>query len=128
MADPTPSQKWLEYASNDLSWTKANLTEQVWYGACFTSQQAAEKALKAYLISKDEAIKKIHDLRVLVERCLNIDPDFEKLRDSCISLNFYYIPARYPDIGEFTDFTEDKAREAYQLAKEIVEFVEEKLR
>lgn len=127
MADPTPSQNWLEYASNDLSWTKANLNEQVWYGACFTAQQAAEKALKAYLISKDETIKKIHDLRVLIERCHTIDPDFEKLRESCATLNPYYTPARYPDIGEYTDFTEEKAREAYQIAKEIVEFVEEKL-
>lgn len=123
MDSPTPSQKWLEYASNDLSWTKANLNEKVWYGACFTAQQAAEKALKAYLISKNETIKKIHDLRVLVEKCHNIDPDFEDLREKCSTLNTYYSPARYPDIGEYTDFTKEKAHEAYQFAKDIIEFV-----
>lgn len=128
MDDMTPSKKWLEYASNDLSWTKANLNEEVWYGACFTAQQAVEKALKAYLISKNETIKKIHDLRVLIEKCQKIDPEFETLREQCVTLNPYYTPARYPDIGEYADFTEEKAREAYQIAKKIVEFVEEKLK
>lgn len=127
MDNPTPPQKWLEYAYDDLSWTKSNLNERVWYGACFTAQQAAEKALKAYLISKSEPIKKIHDLRVLVEVCINIDQDFENLREQCSTLNPYYAPTRYPDIGEFVDFTKEKADEAYQFAKEIVKFVKNKL-
>lgn len=127
MDNPTPSQKWLEYASNDLSWTKSNLNEQVWYGACFTAQQAVEKALKAYLISKDKVIKKIHDLRVLVEECILLDETFEELREECSTINPYYAPARYPDIGDYADFTEEKAKEAYLFAEKIVNFVEKKL-
>lgn len=47
MDNQNPAKKWIGYAANDLSWTKSNLNEQVWYGACFTAQQATEKALKA---------------------------------------------------------------------------------
>lgn len=45
------SKKWLKFALDDLSWTEANLRESVWYGACFTTQQAVEKSLKSYLIN-----------------------------------------------------------------------------
>lgn len=119
--------RWLDYALDDLSWTKSNLNEKVWYGACFTAQQSAEKALKAYLISQEKNIKKIHDLRALLEECIKIDQSFEHLRNECTALNVYYSPSRYPDISEFVDFTEEKAREAYLLAKKIVGFIEQKL-
>ena len=122
-----PYKKWLNYAQDDLSWTEANIKEQVWYGACFTAQQAAEKALKAFLISQEENIKKIHDLRALLEECIRIDQSFEQLRENCAILNAYYAPSRYPDIAEFIDFTQEKAKEAYLLAKKIVDFVQHKL-
>lgn len=120
-------RKWLNFALDDLSWTKANLKEKVWYGSCFTAQQAGEKALKAYLISKGKNIKKIHDLRAILEGCIKIDPSFEHLRNECATLNTYYAPTRYPDIVEFIHFTKEKAEEAYTLADKIVEFVKNKL-
>ena len=120
-------KKWLKYTSDDLSWTEANLKEGVWYGACFTAQQAAEKALKAYLINKGKNIKKIHDLNALLEECISFNRSFENLRKECIILTGYYAPSRYPDIFEFVDFTEDKARQSYLFAKTIVEFVKNNL-
>lgn len=120
-------RRWLDFALDDLSWTKANLKEKVWYGTCFTAQQAAEKALRAYLISKEKNIKKIHDLRAILESCIKIDRSFEHLRNECATLNAYYAPTRYPDIIEFIHFTEAKAEEAYILAGSIVEFVKNKL-
>ena len=35
---------WLSKARDDLKWTEANLREEVYYGACFTAQQATDKA------------------------------------------------------------------------------------
>lgn len=52
------SRKWLAQAKSDLGWTLANIREKVWYGACFTAQQSAEKALKAYLLSKNKKVAK----------------------------------------------------------------------
>lgn len=118
---------WLNQALDDLSWTKSNLNEKVWYGACFTAQQAAEKALKAYLIHQGKEVKKVHDLGALLQECINIKSEFETLREACATLTDYYMPARYPDIGEFMEFNEENAKEAYSLAENIVSFVEKEL-
>ncbi|MBI3385273.1 HEPN domain-containing protein [Candidatus Gottesmanbacteria bacterium] len=43
---------WLSKADDDLEWCRASLREKIYYGSCFVAQQAAEKALKAYLLFK----------------------------------------------------------------------------
>lgn len=42
-------KRWIGKAQDDLRWTKHNLNGAVYYGACFTAQQSAEKAFKGYL-------------------------------------------------------------------------------
>ena len=121
-----PYKRWLRYAFDDLSWTQSNLKEKVWYGACFTAQQAAEKALKAYLLKHGRKAKKVHDLTALLEECRRTDEDFESLREECVTLTDYYLPTRYPDIAEFMHFTQQKAQEAYTFAEKIVGFVDKK--
>lgn len=111
----TPYKQWLKQAQDDLIWTKANVTEKIWYGACFTAQQASEKALKSYLINNDKIPKKIHDLQALLNECIQIDNSFEVIKEECKTLTGYYAPTRYPDIDEFVDFTEEKAKEAFKL-------------
>lgn len=123
----SPYKLWLNQALDDLSWTKSNLNEKVWYGACFTAQQAAEKALKAYLINHKKDVKKIHDLGALLQECININAEFEILREECATLTDYYAPARYPDIGEFMEFNEENAKQAYDFAEKIVNFVDKNL-
>ncbi|MDP2720514.1 MAG: HEPN domain-containing protein [bacterium] len=117
---------WLTKAFDDLSWTKANIKGGIWYGACFSAQQAAEKALKAYLLYKGKRLKKIHSLVALLEECRELDPSFEKLRTRCARLTVYYVTTRYPDIIDFAEFSKEKAVEALELAKRVVGFVEEK--
>ncbi len=123
----SPDKLWLKQAQDDLVWTKANITEKIWYGACFTAQQASEKALKSYLISNGKIHKKIHDLQALLNECILIDNSFETIKDECRTLTGYYAPARYPDIGEFVEFNEENAKEACLFAENIVSFVEKKL-
>ena len=53
-------KQWLNKAEDDLLWTKNSLNGKIWYGACFSAQQAAEKALKGYLISYEKPLRKIH--------------------------------------------------------------------
>ena len=89
---------WLAKAEDDLRWTKANLNQSIYYGACFTAQQAAEKALKAYLLSRDHPARKIHDLGALVDLCVQLDASFESMREIALPLVDYYIQTRYPDI------------------------------
>lgn len=79
------------------------------------------------LSKQEKNIKKIHDLGAILEECIKIDGDFENLKLECVTLTDYYVPTRYPDIAQFVDFTEVKAKEAYLLAKKIIEFIEQKL-
>lgn len=119
---------WLNKAEDDLKWTKSNLKEKVWYGACFTAHQSVEKSLKSFLLSKDKPVAKIHDLSALVERCKEVDDSFEELVDGVISISDYYINSRYPDVGDFMTYSKTNAEEAYKVAKEVFEFVNNKLK
>lgn len=128
MNSRSPYEIWLSKARDDLEWTEANIREQIYYGACFTAQQAAEKALKAYLLSKGKKIRKIHDLGALLEECRQIDAEFDELQEAAATLTDYYIEVRYPDISGFMDYTEKQAEEAIKFSKQIVEFVEERIK
>lgn len=77
------SKIWFARAEEDLLWTEASLREEVWREACFAAQQVAEKALKAFLLSKNELTPKIHDLVVLNEKCINLDQEFRDLEEAC---------------------------------------------
>ena len=60
-------------------------------------QQCAEKALKAFLISKGIEPPKIHDLKRLCKMCQDIDSSFVDIVNQCANLTSYGSAARYPD-------------------------------
>jgi HEPN domain-containing protein len=73
---------WLRLAEQDLVAARVLLTDPSAANriACFLAQQAAEKALKAGLISLDESFPKIHGLTELLGRFPDgrrpaVDPD-----------------------------------------------------
>ncbi len=120
-------QLWLDRASDDISWTESNIREKVYYGACFTAQQAVEKALKAFLLYKQNRFDKIHDLVKLVDDCSLFDEEFRSIRSQAATLSHFYVQTRYPDISELDQFTETDAHDALSAAKEIVAFVQRKI-
>lgn len=56
-------QRWLDQAKADLKWPQHLFTEGVYYLVCFLAQQAAEKALKAFLWALTEGIVIGHSVR-----------------------------------------------------------------
>lgn len=118
---------WLTKAGDDLLWTKSNIKADIYYGACFTSQQSAEKSLKAYLLYQKGRFDKIHDLVKLIDDCIKYDKSFSRYRKKTAKLSFYYIQTRYPDISELDRFTQKEAEEAFINAKEIFDFVSDKI-
>ena len=70
---------------------------------------------------------KIHDLVKLLDECKKFDDSFEKYRQKTAKLTFYYIHTRYPDISELDKYTREEADEAFEIAKEITDFVSQKL-
>lgn len=128
MDNTLAATKWLANAQDDLRWCEASIAGSVWHGACFSAQQAAEKALKAFLLSRGKTVHKIHDLGALLEQCRLLDGSFETVKEHVLPLVDYYLQTRYPDMGDFIDYTEEKAREALAHARTIIALVSVKMR
>ncbi len=114
------SQDWLKQAEHDLKHAQLSLREGDYEWACFASQQAAEKAVKAlHLHLGQEAWGHVP---------VEVSNDLvEKAR----VLDAYYIPARYPngfpEGAPFEHFGKLQAEEAIKYAGEIIEFVRSKM-
>lgn len=125
------SKDWLEQGKSDLEAANHLLDTNDFSWSCFLAQQTAEKALKAL----GEYINIFlwgHDLVDLIEELEKKIKIPEKILDNSKTLNLYYISTRYPDA--FTSghpsekFSKQQALDAIKLGKEILEYVQEKIK
>ena len=120
-------KNWLIKANGDLkvAENEMNLTSEqmVTDAVCFHSQQAVEKLLKAFLITKNVEFGKTHNLEFLAELCGKEDEEFKELEVG--NLSFYAVEVRYPD--EFFIPSLDEAKECLRIARKVKEFVMNKL-
>jgi HEPN domain-containing protein len=116
---------WLAKARNDLLNIENNLAaRQVpWDTVCFHAQQAAEKHLKAFLVSHGQTPPRTHDLVALLADCARIDAGLAALEDECRALTYYSVGVRYP--ADLYEPTEADGRRmvaaAHRVRKEILE-------
>jgi HEPN domain-containing protein len=117
---------WIIKAEYDLKTVSNEFSsiEPVTDTICFHSQQAAEKYLKAYLISKGIPPEKTHKIERLIESCLKYDKHFIELKDTVI-LTQYAVDMRYPD--DFYTPTIEEAKEALKFASKVKAFVLQRL-
>ncbi|MFN0316211.1 MAG: HEPN domain-containing protein [Burkholderiales bacterium] len=120
-------QRWMAKASHDLTAAITLLNSEVPLTdiAVYHCQQAAEKALKAYLIEMDTPFTKTHDLDELVSVCATLDNAFSDLSEPAAVLTPYAIAFRYPT-GQ-PDPTLAEADHAIQCARGMIEFVASRL-
>jgi HEPN domain-containing protein len=85
--------------------------------ACFHCQQAIEKALKAFLVWKNEPFEKTHDLTYLLELCETHGLEFDFLKNKAKTITAYAVENRYPFAGP--KITIDEAREALDIANNV---------
>ena len=128
MVDSKILKEWLTEADEDFEFASVNLKEgdRFFSRICFHFQQAAEKYLKAFIIAKELGLKKIHNLRVLLDICKAKDKEFEQLREECRFLNVFYIDTRYPafwPVGR----TRKEAQKAKESARKIGDFLKKKI-
>lgn len=121
------SGDWLRQARRDLDSARAQRAAEFYEWACFISQQASEKALKAALqkLGGEAWGHSIADLlRTLKER---VEVPAE-LQVSAVTLDRYYIPSRYPNgwaAGSPGDyFTDEDAGAAIGHSEAILRFCE----
>ena len=115
-------KKWLDKSKSDLKKAKDNFDIGHYDLASFMCQQSAEKALKAFLIFRDDVLIKSHDL-VNLGRKAGISSELLK---KCKDLNPVYAETRYPDVSE-DDFTKEDSEEDIKIAEEILKWVEGKI-
>ncbi len=120
------SDEWLDYAERDLATARflRKMKPQPSEIICFHCQQAAEKALKAYLALHKKDIPRIHDLTVLNRSCAEIDDTINELYSSCEHLNDFSVQIRYPTDHELS---EKDIPEALRNAGKVLNFVKAKL-
>lgn len=89
---------WLLRARRDLLAVERALSGEPVLGdqAAFHSQQAAEKALKAFLTAHDHPFAKTHNLERLVRLCQRIEWAFVGFLEAAYTLNPYATQFRYP--------------------------------
>jgi HEPN domain-containing protein len=92
--------------------------------ACFHCQQCAEKYLKAFLQERMVRFERTHNLATLLDLCLALDQEFEKLRGELEKLENYSVAVRYPGAKVSVEIAE----EALALVRIIRKFVQGKLK
>jgi len=127
------SIRWFTQAKDEFQDADDLRKRRRFYLALFHFQQAAEKALKAYLYLKVKSIEVFytHSIDDLLEMTVDIDSDFKEVAQAK-KLDKYYIPTRYPNGlpgGVPSRYFDDpkEGEEAMQLAKRVIELVEKKV-
>ena len=88
---------WFLHADNDFQSAKLLFknngpTDNI----AFSLQQAIEKYLKGYLLSKNWKLQKIHDLEVLISEVIKYEKAFKVYLDFARVISAVYVESRYP--------------------------------
>lgn len=117
--ESTESSEWIRYSREDLSAARALLLHEEGSarGVVSMAQQAAEKAIKAAMISERTEVPRSHDLRSLrglVRRTLAASIDDETLE----WLTWIGAGSRYPDLDRVP--SDADAQRAFAVAEIVV--------
>ena len=118
---------WMVKAAHDLraAETLAAASPPLNDEAVFHCQQAAEKAIKSFLIWHDQTFRKTHNLEETGEQCLAIDPSLRAAIDRAVPLSEYAWKFRYPGVLIEPDSAE--TAEALAAAREVVAAIASRL-
>ena len=116
-------EQWLRKAERDLASARRLLDGEPPFldTAVYHCQQAAEKALKGFLASRDRPVRKARDLVLLLDECIGLAPALELLSDEAAILTPYGTAFRYP--GDMTEPEMGDASEAVAAARRVIEHV-----
>lgn len=124
--DILSARDWLIKVEEDIAVAEHLLkTSKFYAGICFHCEQAAEKALKAFLVYHREVPKKIHLLKELLKDCLKYDDSLKEFIPDLEILDKLYIPTRYPFK---LNFTKEKSEDSIKAAKIVIVKIREKIK
>ena len=114
-------ERWLEFSKSDLKDAQHLFNVESFLSATYHCQQAAEKALKAYLVFKEHEIVNTHNLVKLGGLCKIFDQAFQKIDSELELLNPFSTKFRYPSEFDLPD--KEETRAVIIQARNVVSFV-----
>jgi HEPN domain-containing protein len=126
--DPSDPAEWLRRARSSLAEAKAGRTFPgvIYEDWCFDAQQAAGKAIKAVLVSRQVPYPKTHSIRELLSLWQQSGMAVpEEVRRAGL-LTGYAVETRYPGLSE--EVTEEEYLEAVALAERVLNWAESVIR
>lgn len=115
---------WFAKGKKDLERVKVRIRNRDYEDAAFHLQQAIEKYLKGYLLSKGWELKRVHDLEFLLDEAVKHNPELEHFRETCQEVTGYYLVDRYP-VPEEAPKKED-LKAALLKAKKLIKILKTK--
>ncbi|MBM4045352.1 MAG: HEPN domain-containing protein [Planctomycetes bacterium] len=115
-------RSWLLKAAEDLAAARklAADPDPLLGSAIYHCQQAAEKAVKGFLVYHDEAFEKTHDIESLITLAVRHERAFELWRATGDGLTRYATIHRYPAVIEPPE--REEFEEAFKAAEGIYAF------
>jgi HEPN domain-containing protein len=122
------SKDWLGQAERDLEQAKSSRAEGRHEWACFAAQQSAEKAVKALHLSLGQEAWGHVVAKLFRELPIDVP---ENVVDKAKVLDNFYVPTRYanghPEGSPFEHYGKLQSEDAVRYAREILEFVRNKM-
>lgn len=117
---------WMSFAAYDLKTAKWNLKGEIYTSVCYSSQQTAEKSLKALFFYFGKNPPRVHSLDYLISELKKTKINISLIEQSALVLDKYYISSRYP--GQYGGpegmFNREEAEEALQAAQMVLIFTQ----
>jgi HEPN domain-containing protein len=112
------TRAWFKRAAEDLRAAEHSLLAKppLLEDLLFHCQQAAEKALKGFLVWHSRPFRKTRSLEEIGELCLGIDPTLRPIVDPLVPLTQYAWEFRYP--GDSEQPSAQEADEALSLVRQ----------
>ena len=113
----TEAAAWMRKAADDLRGSQVDLdaSPPLIEDSLFHSQQAVEKALKAFLTWHNTPFRKVHDLSELGELCVGVDAGLDAFCRRAEKLTVFATVFRYP--GNYDAPPREEAIEALEIAR-----------
>jgi HEPN domain-containing protein len=114
---------WLAKAHSDLATARLLITGTVPYldTGSYHCQQAAEKAIKAWLTASEVVFPKTHSLEILLRLCFPSAPGLQGFLLHASELTPFATEFRYP--GDVFEPSDGEARNALLLAEELTTWI-----
>ena len=116
-------QSWLTKAQHDLASARvlAASSPPLLDTAIYHCQQAAEKAVKGFLVFHDQEFERVHDIEVLIQAAVPYKAGFSAWVDVGRLLTPYARIFRYP--GDITEPSGEQFNQAMSAAEGLYNFV-----